>query len=102
MCLLHVQGCDSLQSGYYENLYKLLESRFADLQWVAGKSGHFLIGKYRKVECSYLLSASKEFAARFQRAEPMLVTVTSRVINLLSVGLLAASPAMVSLYIKHR
>lgn len=93
--VLHAHGVTHLSSVYYKDLFAHLEALFTELQWSPGSSGDLTVEKFRRVQCSFLLSATQEYAAHFKKAEPLLLEAASRVTHLVSVVSLAAAPAMV-------
>ena len=101
LALLHAQGASALQAAFYDEMRAQLAARFQDLQGVPGQKAVFSVETVRKVQCGYYLCLGAEYAKNFRRAEPVVVSVVSSVVSLLTVGASITGTAMVYLPTKH-
>jgi hypothetical protein len=97
LTLLHAHGVIALQANFHDQLQTQLAARFRDLQSVPGQRAVFTAETIRKLQCGYYLCLGAEYAKHFRKAEPVVISVVSRVVNLLSVGASVTSAAMVYL-----
>jgi hypothetical protein len=88
LALLRAQDVRALEVNQYDLLFNQFKSRFQDLQRLGSgsQSGPFTREKFRKFQSSYLLCSGAEYATYFERAEPILITTLSRLINFIYVG----------------
>ncbi|MCJ1436360.1 hypothetical protein MMC27_005739 [Xylographa pallens] len=94
LALLRAQGVEALQAAFHDRLRTRLADLFRDLQGVPGQRAVFSAETVRKFQSGYYLCLAAEYARHFQRAEPIVVSVVSSVVNLLIVGAAIAGAAM--------
>ncbi|MCJ1398285.1 hypothetical protein MMC11_001482 [Xylographa trunciseda] len=94
LALLHAQRVGALQADFHDDLRARLTARFRDLQGVPGQRLVFSAETVRKIQCGYYLCLGAEYAERFRRAEPIVMTAASSVVSLLIVGASITSAAM--------
>ena len=97
VALLHAQGVRALQSGFHDSLRQQFIARFQDLHGVP-EGRVFSADTFRILQCSYYLCLGAEYAKRFTRAEPIIVSVVSYAINVLVVASSITGAALVSLW----
>ena len=95
LALLCAQGVQALQATFHDDLRARLAARFQDLQGVPGQEAVFSTESVRKVQCGYYLCLCSEYARHFRKAEPVVVSVVSSVVNLLVVAASITRTAMV-------
>ena len=95
--LLHAQGVRALQATFHDDLRTRIADRFTDLKGVPGQKAVFAAETVRKIQSGYYLCLAAEYAKHFQKAEPIVVSVVSSLVNLLIVGGSITSAAMVCL-----
>ncbi|KAI9805098.1 MAG: hypothetical protein M1825_000932 [Sarcosagium campestre] len=97
LSLLRAFGVEQMQNDYFELLRNNFEKRSQDLAWqrtIRQDPRTFTRAKFRRVQCSYLLSCAAEYAKHFQRAQPIGMTALMTFINLAFFGVTVASIPM--------
>lgn len=95
LALLHAQGVRALQAEFHESLRAQFNSRFQDLLGLPDGSDIFSVEIYRRVQCSYFLCLGAEYAKQFVQARPIVLTVLSRAVSLILVGISIATSVLV-------
>lgn len=104
LTLLQDNNVDGFQHDFHDEVRRALEARFRDLRWRKGSTGAgqaLTSESLRRVQCSYLQSASFEMLASFTHAQPQVVRTANRVISFLSFGLTVTSPALVRYFLPY-
>lgn len=95
LALLRAQGVGSFRPSDYDRLRNQFKDRFRDFQLQRTQAEQFSKEKFRQLQCLYLISSAAEYANHFERAEPPLITLLSRLTNLMfaaaSVGAVGAT-----------
>ncbi|KAG9230140.1 hypothetical protein BJ875DRAFT_499399 [Amylocarpus encephaloides] len=86
LVLQSAQCARAYQATYYQHLWSLIHERHRDLQWLQLPSEELTSEAFRHLESSYLLVATTEYAMKFRKEEPIVVTILLRAVNLALVG----------------
>lgn len=87
LALQRAQSVAAFQPDHHKLINDQITKRFSELQWQQmTSSGDLTPERYRKYQASFLLSATGEYVKSFDQAQPLVVALLSRAMNIILTG----------------